>query len=487
QAPVIDPSPALQRATARATAGDVPTLEAVHRLIAAEFAPACLVIDGRDEVVHIVGNAGSYLKLGEGGITRNLFKLTQHNLANALRSALIRAQQKGDRFTYENVRYTEGRKTRVVRLHVRPVLDKQGKLTGTRLIFIEEVKSIPARRSARGTRQEGADARHIADLERDLSLTRESLQATVQDLETSNEEIQAANEELLAANEELQSTNEELQSVNEELHTVNVENQSRIEDTTRLNNDLNNLLATASVGVLLFDSELRVRRASKSALQLLDLSDSSLGVPIETIARILHAPDLPTKVQHVMAEGHGEEFEVRRADSKRWTLVRCMPFRNETGRTQGAVVTLIDITERHRHQERSTAQVELTQTVLDAMDSGTIILDRDGLVRLANRHWASVAEASGDGLLAKLRVGGNFFDHAQRSKAVAGLSAKVLVEGMRQVLRGERASFSKDYAVGPADAPAERRWYRITASPLTSPEEGLVVTHLSLTPSQPND
>lgn len=487
QSPTVDPSPALQRATARATVGDVPTLDAVHRQIVTEFTPACLVIDGRDEVVHILGSAGDYLKLGEGGITRNIFKLTQHNLANALRSALIRAQQKGDRFTYENVRFTDGRKTKVVRIHVRPMLDKQGKLTGTRLVFIEQVKAAPAARSPRGARQDNADAQHIADLERDLSLTRESLQATVQDLETSNEEIQAANEELLAANEELQSTNEELQSVNEELHTVNVENQSRIEDTTRLNNDLNNLLATASVGVLLVDSELRVRRASNSALQLLDLTDSYLGAPIESIARILHAPDLPAKVQHVMAEGHSEEFEVRRADAKRWTLLRCVPFRNETGRTQGAVVTLLDITERHRNQERSAAQTELIQAVLDAMDSGTVVLNRHGEVQLANRHWAKTAEAAGHAALAKLQMGANFFDLAQRANPPSGFSAPAVLEGLRKALRGERTSFSTDYAIGPADAPSERRWYRISASPLSAPEEGLVVTHLNLTPAKSAD
>lgn len=485
--PAIDPSPAIQRAAARASAGDVPALETVHRQIVAEFAPACLVIDGRDDVVHILGSAGDYLKLGEGGITRNIFKLTQHNLANALRSALIRAQQKGDRFTYDNVRYTEGRKTKVVRLHVRPMLDRQGKLTGTRLIFIEQVKAAPASPAGRSSRQNSADSRHIADLERDLSLTRESLQATVQDLETSNEEIQAANEELLAANEELQSTNEELQSVNEELHTVNVENQSRIEDTTRLNNDLNNLLATASVGVLLVDSELRVRRASNSALQLLDLTDSYLGIPIETIARILHAPDLPAKVQHVMAQGHSEEFEVRRADSRRWTLLRCVPFRNETGRTQGAVVTLIDITERHRSQERSTAQTELIKTVLDAMDSGTVVLNRHGEVLLVNRHWASMVAAAGHPTLANLQVGGNFFDLAQRSSAPSGFAAPATLQGLRKALRRERESFSTDYAVGPADAPSGRRWYRITASPLSAPEEGLVVTHFSLTAAQPHE
>ena len=44
-----------------------------------------------------------FLKFSEGSFTRNIFKLTQHNLANPLRSALIRAQQKGDKFTYDRV------------------------------------------------------------------------------------------------------------------------------------------------------------------------------------------------------------------------------------------------------------------------------------------------------------------------------------------------------------------------------------------------
>ncbi|MES2696498.1 MAG: chemotaxis protein CheB [Verrucomicrobiota bacterium] len=484
RAPALESSGALQRATARAITGDVPSIETVHRQIVAEFAPACLVLDGRDEVVHILGSAGDYLKLSEGGITRNIFKLTQHNLANALRSALIRAQQKGDTFTYDNVRFKEGRKLRVVRIHIRPMLDKQGKLTGTRLVYFEKIPTAqPAGRgSSRAARYDSTNARRIADLERDLSLTRESLQATVQDLETSNEEIQAANEELLAANEELQSTNEELQSVNEELHTVNVENQTRIEEFTRLSNDLNNLLATAAIGVLLVDAELRVRRASNSALLLLDLTDAYLGVPIETVARILHAPELPGKAQHVMAHGNTEELEVRRADAGRWMLLRCVPFRSETGRTQGVVVTIIDITERHRDQERSLAQAALTQTMLDAIDSSITVLSRHGDILLVNNSWRNFVQSNEAAELETLSQGNNFFDICSQAAVPSGLSAPECLEGLRQVLRGERTAFSYDYAHGPATIPTERRWYRIHAVPLHSPEEGLVLTHFDITP-----
>lgn len=484
RAPAVDTSAALQRAAVRVTAGEVPTLEEVHRRIIAEFTPACLVVDNRDDVVHILGNAGDYLKLSEGGFSRNLFKLTQHNLANALRSALIRAQQKGDKFTYDNVRYKDGRKARTIRIHVRPMLDKQGKLTGSRLIFFENVPTPqPAGRAGKQPRTtDGAAARRIADLERDLSLTRESLQATVQDLETSNEEIQAANEELLAANEELQSTNEELQSVNEELHTVNVENQSRIDELSQLTSDINNLLATASIGVLLIDSELRVRRASRSALLTLDLTEADLGVPIETVARILHAGDLPGIAERVIRTGQPEERELERPGGGRWILMRCVPFRNELGRTQGVVLTLIDITERHLSDTRLLAQAAMTQGVLDAMDANVAILDREGRIVHVNKNWSDFAAQNGG--VGNPSVGANYFDACLQPDLPTGTLVSGVasgVEGIRKVLRGELPQFTHDYR---CDSMKEKRWFRLHAVPLHSLDAGIAIAHFNVTPQK---
>lgn len=474
-----EPSAALQRANARLTAGEAPSLDEIHRRIVGEFAPACIVVDSRDEVLHIVGAAGDYLKLSPGGFSRSLFKLTAHNLANALRSALIRAQQKGDRFTYDQVRYQEGRKTHVVRIHVRPLPDKHGKPTGTRLIFIEKLPPpLKSAKSAGTYRSDQQTRQRIADLERDLSLTRDNLQSTVQDLETSNEEIQAANEELLAANEELQSTNEELQSVNEELHTVNVENQNRIDELTRLTNDVNNLLATAAAGVVVVDAQLRVRRASRSALHLLSLTEADLGVPIETIARILQVPDLAAMAERVMGRAEQEEREIEWPGAGRWLLLRCAPFQNEVARTQGVMLILIDLTDRHLSEERLLAQAAVTQGVLDAMQAQVVVLNREG--RIMHKNWGEFEPTLAGASLPDMALGGNYFEACARPDAGPGAAA--CLEGMRRVLRGELSHFLHDYPCGPAE---QERWFRIHVVPVHSPEMGLAVAHFNITPIAP--
>jgi two-component system, chemotaxis family, CheB/CheR fusion protein len=460
--------------------GDAPSLDDIHKRIISEFTPACLVVDSRDDVIHVVGNAGEFLKQPSGPFTRNVFKLTAHNLANALRSALIRAQQKGDRFTYEDVRYKIGRKMVSVKLHVRPLPDKNGKLTGVRLVFLEKTAITVGSAKTRVYRAEKHHAQQIADLERDLSLTRESLQATVQDLETSNEEIQAANEELLAANEELQSTNEELQSVNEELHTVNIENQNRIEELTRLTNDINNLLGAAALGVLLVDAQLRVRRASRSALALLELTETDLGVPIETVARILHAPDLSAMAERVMRTGQAEEREIERAIVRRWLLLRCMPFNNEVGKPDGVVLSIVDLTERHTAEQRLISQAALTQSVLDAMEAHVAILDCDGCIVHVNEKWMGFASAISAPQPERLAVGSNYFDVCDGLHESATAVSTSCLEGMRQVLRGELSTYSCDYG---SKGSGERRWFRLHAVPLNrSSQPGLAVAHFEITP-----
>jgi two-component system CheB/CheR fusion protein len=480
-----DNSPAVRRAAARITVGELPTVDELHKTIVDEFSPACLVVDNRDELLHVIGTAGEYLRHPPGGFTRNIFKLTSHNLANALRSALIRAQQKHDTFTQDNVRFQVGRKVETVRLHVRPHLDKAGKPTGVRLILIEKVQpQLVTTGKTRPLRNEAQYSARIGDLERDLSLTRESLQATVQDLETSNEEIQAANEELLAANEELQSTNEELQSVNEELHTVNAENQNRIEELTQLTNDINNLLATASIGVLLIDSQLRVRRASRSALLALDLTEADLGVPIETVARILHCSDLPAMAERVMRSGNPEEKELPRLGSGRWLLIRSVPFRNEAGRTEGVVLSLIDLTERHESDKRLIAQASITQSVLDTIEANVAVIDRDGRVLYVNKAWRSSPSTGPAPSPANLEVGANYFQACQMAERLGHAAARETLEGMKQVLRGELPRFSYDYAAGPANA---QSWYRMHVVPLNPAESGLAVAHFNITPIRATD
>ncbi|WP_442506036.1 PAS domain S-box protein [Novipirellula sp. SH528] len=59
----------------------------------------------------------------------------------------------------------------------------------------------------------------IADLQRELTITRLDLEQSIQDMEATNEKLRASNEELQVMNEELQSANRELHASQEQLAT----------------------------------------------------------------------------------------------------------------------------------------------------------------------------------------------------------------------------------------------------------------------------
>jgi len=139
----------------------------------------------------------------------------------------------------------------------------------------------------------------LAELQNELQFTKENLQATVEELETSNEELQASNEELIASNEELQSTNEELQSVNEELYTVNSEYQSKIEELTQLNNDVNNLLKNTEIAALYLDRKMCIRKFTPEFARVCKIITADIGRPVAQLATAFVYADFMQDIQKV--------------------------------------------------------------------------------------------------------------------------------------------------------------------------------------------
>src|SRR5690606_13018894 len=124
-----------------------------------------------------------------------------------------------------------------------------------------------------------------------LETMQEDMLRTNEDFKRANEELQSANEELQSTNEELETSKEELQSVNEELATVNAELQSKVSDLSRVNDDMNNLLAGNGVGTVFLDHDLRVRRFTPAITQFINLIQSDIGRPIGHIVSNLKGYD----------------------------------------------------------------------------------------------------------------------------------------------------------------------------------------------------
>ena len=212
----------------------------------------------------------------------------------------------------------------------------------------------------------------------------EYLQTTTEELETSNEELKSANEEMQSINEELQSTNEELetskeelQSVNEELATVNAELQGKVADLSRVNNDMNNLLAGTGIGTIFVDHQLRIQRFTPAVTQVINLIPTDVGRPVGHIVSNLVGYDhLVEDVQQVLDTLVPKEVEVQTVPGK-WFLLRIRPYRTLENVIEGAVITFFDITEMKKAREALQDSETLRRLAVVMRDSRDAILVQD--------------------------------------------------------------------------------------------------------------
>src|SRR5262249_41591860 len=152
-------------------------------------------------------------------------------------------------------------------LVVTPIKGPQSAAMAFLVLFEPYISEKSTRRAGSEKQGERAGTGRIDELEQELAATKQYLQTVIEEQEASREELQSAHEEVQSSNEELQSTNEELltskeelQSTNEELNTVNEEMQGRNTELTQINNDLNNLLSSVNVPIVMLGNDLRVRR-----------------------------------------------------------------------------------------------------------------------------------------------------------------------------------------------------------------------------------
>ncbi|MGF1561581.1 MAG: chemotaxis protein CheB [Geminicoccaceae bacterium] len=323
------------------------------------YMPPTLLLSAFGELVHIIGDASSYLRLPPGRSTLHISNMVSHDLKMALTTAMQRAVRESEPITLRGVAAArEGQDVRVD-VHVEPIVDRQ---SGTS--FISVSFGEPATISGGGVVEQfelGESSRErINDLELELRYTKQHLQSAIEQLETSNEELQATNEELMAANEELQSTNEELHSVNEELYTVNAEYERQIEKLTELTDDMDNLLRSTELGVIFVDRELTVRRFTTAIGQAFRLVPHDVGRPITHFRQELHLDDLPAILRRVIDTTEPFEQETTDQAGKR-LLVRITPYRRGDSSVDGAVLTCIDVTRVREAEDRVRALFDVAQ------------------------------------------------------------------------------------------------------------------------------
>ncbi len=380
------------------------------RIVLEQFAPVGVVIDNDLEIVHFRGQTSLYLEPAPGRASHNLLKMAKDGLKLELRAAVHQAINHNLAVSKKNLQITDNEGTRQLNFEVIP-LPARGVEERYFLILFQAATpaALPPSteailtQNADGTTPQPANAAsdlEIARLRQELATTKEYLRAIIEEQEVTNQDLRAANEEILSSNEEFQSSNEELetakeeiQATNEELNTINDEFQRRNHELTQVSNDLQNLISSTNIPILMLGSDLCIRRFTPLAQSILHLIPADIGRPLRDINHALNVPDLESQIQEVINTLKTKEQEVQDQHGH-WYDLRIRPYRTLDNKIDGAMIILVDIDALKHGIEQLEYSRNYAQAIVETVREPLIVLDRNLRVFTANQSFYQTFQAT---------------------------------------------------------------------------------------------
>ncbi len=372
--------------------------ELSQSLLVRHYAPAAVLINAQSEALYFEGPTDSYLRLPSGESSRDLLAMARQGLRSRLRNA-IRTARTEDTVAKENATITRGNERVGVTIQVHPVTLDESKLFLVTLADhpMTAIASAPDKPSSETNRQ----------LEQELETTRADLRSTISDYERSTEELKAVNEEAMSMNEEFQSTNEELetskeelQSLNEELTTLNTQLQQKIDDERRMSDDLTNLLSSSGIATLFLDAEFKIMRFTPATRELFNLISKDIGRPFSDITGKVKDPDLLKDAETVLETLVSAECEIE-SDDGRWFVRRILPYRTQSGKIDGVVVTFSEVSDLKALQRETSTAREIAESIIGTVREPMLVLDGAFNILSASRSFNRMFEKGQTGVVGK--------------------------------------------------------------------------------------
>lgn len=408
--------------------------ELAQKTVLERFIPPSVIINSNDDILFFQGKTNKFLEQPTGEPTFNIIESAKEPIRLTLAHTIRNAKKLRKEVIKRHVRLPLGDTSEYINIIVVPIDVNESS---------EELYMVTFQNSHLISQNDElliadftGDQGKIKELEKELRETQEYLQSTIEELETTNEELKASNEEEQSVNEELQSANEELETSKEELQTVNEELASsnmqlheKIEELTKVNNDMLNLLTSTEIATIFLDKNLHIFRFTPSIFNIMELIDSDIGRSIKQFSYKLDYPDLLNDLKNVLETSIPKEVEVR-ALNHHFFWMRIIPYMTITNKVEGLVITFTDITEKKKQEEeliqyknhleelvekRSKELLSSIQSLndeqkkaqqyLDIASVMIIMLKTDGTVTMANKKACEILEYTQNEIIGK-----NWFD-----------------------------------------------------------------------------
>ena len=333
-------------------------------ILLSRYTPSGVLVNMNFDVLEFRGKTDQWLVVAPGKPSFNILKLAREGLAFELRNLLHLAKTSQLPARKEKVFFKINDTQHYVDIDVLPITELQE--VHFLILFQPSLQPVAVSLNADPSELDNASVKTLLDrnaqLERELSQTREDMRAITEAQEAANEELQSANEELLSGNEELQSLNEELESSKEELQSTNEEitivNTELLDRNEQLNNARRyneEIFNTIHDPLLILDTELKVLRATDGFYRLFRLHEEEVeGKYIyELGSKQWKIPALKNQLLSVLPkQGFVKDFEVDYNFSigRRILMFSARQF---TPHNQDKVIILAihDITDRRKMEE----------------------------------------------------------------------------------------------------------------------------------------
>jgi two-component system CheB/CheR fusion protein len=334
----------------------------VNRILFRQYVPAGVVVDGAMNIQRTHGHTRDFLELPQGKTSVNLFEMVRGDIAIQLRAAIEKARST-DASVKRSILVKRRRREAEIGIDVIPFRCRADRRRCYLVLF------NPSPGAAAGTPAEVPGETPAGPRSR----------SAYEDIISSNEDLRSMNEELDTVKEELQSTNEELVTVNEELRQRNIE-------LNTTNNDLSNLLSSSQIPILMLGCDLRIRHFTLPAEKAFNLSLSDMGRSILGVKLAISVPRLREMLRGVIDEGLMRGLEVQDR-SGRWFDMWIRPYRTGQGKIGGAVLSLVDITEKKVRDLAVQEARDYAEAIIDTIKAGLLVLDARLKVVKVNRSF----------------------------------------------------------------------------------------------------
>jgi len=423
------------------------------QLLLQQFSPPGVLVNNQGDIIYISGRTGKYLEPAVGKANMNIFAMLRDGLRNDFPAAFRQALMKKELVQLRDIKVVTNGGTQYLDVTIQWI-DKPEALAGMVMIIFKDIAKVDGVKELEKKGDKSSNTARQLELEKELQHAREEMQTTLEEMQTSQEELKSTNEELQSTNEELQSTNEELttskeemQSLNEELQTVNAELLSKVDDFSRVNNDMKNLLNSTDIATLFLDKDLNIRRYTNQATKIFKLIKSDIGRPFTDQVSDLIYPELATDALEVLCTLAFIQKQITTPDG-RWFSTRIMPYRTFDDRIDGLVITFFNISD-HKKLE-----VELNEK--RQMHNLLLNLSSDIIVKLSHEWKVVEFNKAAESFFGK--KGGDVLDKGFFQLFVPGQQQKKVEKDLSKILNEGEDGTYKMQVIAAKAIPTEQEW-----------------------------